>query len=608
MTFIGASPLLISLATTATATACTFALGILAAWRMLAVRTSVRAWLDGVLTLPLILPPTVVGYFLLLLFGRHSIVGMALERVGITIVFSWPATVIAAAVVAFPLMYRTTLGAFEQVNPALLDAARTLGASEARVFHTVLLPLAGPGVVAGTVLAFARAMGEFGATLMLAGNIPGHTQTLPIAIFSAVEGGNPAEAALWVAVMMALSLGLIRLLHLPAGDLFRNRFRSEAGTDEPRSGPTGELGIPAPCAPEPQLRVQLRKTLPSFSLAIDLEAGARPLGLLGASGAGKSITLRMIAGVVRPDSGSIELNGRVLYASERGIDLPPAARRIGVVFQDYALFPHRTVAENVGYALFRLPRVERRRRVAELLNAMGIAHLAHQRPAVISGGERQRVAIARCLAMQPEALLFDEPFAALDPHLRRSTEEQLRETLRGYPGAVLFITHDMEEAFRFCAELMVLERGRVIAHGPRQVLFDDPGTVTAARLTGCKNIAAAQAVDAHHVRVEPWECTLTTERAVPAKLAAVGYRSHHFRLQRQAAGENVFPCWLVETSEAPHEMTLYLRLHREPRAGEKAQIQVDVPKPVWKELARAAQPWAIQLAPENLLLLSTEQD
>ena len=605
MIWIDPTPLWLSLATTATATAVTFMLGILAAWRMLAVRNNLRAWLDGVLTLPLILPPTVVGYFLLLLFGRHSLLGMALEHVGIVVVFSWPATVIAAAVVAFPLMYRTTLGAFEQVNPALLDAARTLGASEARVFRTILLPLAGPGVVAGTVLAFARAMGEFGATLMLAGNIPGHTQTLPIAIFSAVEGGDRAEAALWVTVIVVLSLGMIRLLHLPAADLFRNRFVGETATSAKIASNSAPLDLMQSSSEAPQLRVSLRKALPNFSLSIHLNAGERPVGLLGASGAGKSITLRMIAGVARADSGSIELNGRTLYSSEHGIDLPPAERRMGVVFQDYALFPHRTVAENVGYSLFRLRRDERQQRVGELLHALRIAHLANSLPAQISGGERQRVAIARCLAMQPEALLFDEPFAALDPHLRRSTEEQLRETLRSYPGAVLFITHDMEEAFRFCTELVVLDLGRVIASGPRQALFDDPGTQVAARLTGCKNIAAARVLNDHEVHVEEWGCTLKSLGAVGAAVDAVGYRSHHFRLQGHAVGENVFPCWLVETSEAPHEMTLYLRLHCAPQQGEKAHIQADLPKPVWRQLASQPQPWKIQFVSENLLLLSS---
>ncbi|MDR3725346.1 MAG: molybdate ABC transporter permease subunit [Terracidiphilus sp.] len=601
---IDPSPLLISLATTATATAITFFLGLLAAWRMLSVRNSLRGWLDGVLTLPLILPPTVVGYFLLLIFGRRSPIGLVLEHVGITIVFSWPATVIAATVVAFPLMYRTTLGAFEQVNPALLDAARTLGASEARIFREVLLPLAGPGILAGAVLAFARALGEFGATLMLAGNIPGHTQTLPIAIFSAVEGGDRQAAALWVVVIVVLSLAMIRLLHMPASSLLRNRFRSS-----PATGTFAPVVIPVTLhngdwnGRQPHLEMSVRKALSNFTLQIDLAADERPVGLLGASGAGKSITLKMIAGVAQPDAGHIELSGRTLFDSARGIDLPAQARRIGVVFQDYALFPHRTVAENAGFSLHCLPRAERQQCVQQLLASLHIAHLADRRPAQISGGERQRVAIARCLAMQPEALLFDEPFAALDPHLRRSTEEQLRETLRDYRGVVLFITHDMEEAFRFCPDLVVLSEGRKIASGPRQQLFSDPRSIVAAQLTGCKNIAAARQIDETHAHVDAWNCTLTAERRISDSFHAVGYRSHYFHFQTQAKGENVFPCWLVDRSESPHEMTLYLRLHAAPQPGEKPHIQADVAKQLWQQLAAQPQPWQIQFAPESLLQL-----
>ena len=216
---IDLSPLYISLATTCAATIATFFLGLMAARihvrheRQPASARSVRAWIDGILTLPLVLPPTVVGFILLVIFGRRSLIGHALESIGITIVFSWPATVIAATVVAFPLMYRTTLGAFEQVNRNYLDAARTLGASERIVFRRVLLPLAAPGVLAGTVLAFARALGEFGATLMLAGNIPGRTQTMPIAIFSAAEGGDMRAAYLWVGLIVLLSLAMIYLLN-----------------------------------------------------------------------------------------------------------------------------------------------------------------------------------------------------------------------------------------------------------------------------------------------------------------------------------------------------------------------------------------------------------
>ena len=598
-----ASPLIISIATTCAATTATFFLGMIAARVMYEVRGGLRAWIDGILTLPLVLPPTVVGFFLLLIFGRRSFIGRALEHVGVTIAFSWPATVIAATVIAFPLMYRTTLGAFEQVNPTLLQAARTLGATEWVVFRRVLLPLAGPGVIAGTVLAFARALGEFGATLMLAGNIPGRTQTMPIAIFSAAESGNMQAALLWVSLIVIFSLAIIRLLNLEK----KTRIIARAEPDMPGTELPAQLPIVVHRNDENgnggALEVDLERTLDNFTLRIALDARKGAAGLLGPSGSGKSMTLRMIAGVSTPDRGRIVLNGRVLFDSAEKRNIPAAGRRIGVVFQDYALFPHLTVAENVGFGLVRMPKNERRARIWTQLESMGIGELANRYPRQISGGQRQRVAIARCMAMEPDALLLDEPFAALDPHLRRRTEEQLRETLSGFEGAVVFVTHDMEEAFRFCAELQVLDNGRVIASGPKHQLFERPRTVAAARLTGCKNIVSGRRVGNDCVEVEGWECRLRTRAEVPEALTHVGFRSHQMTFQKPADAENTFPCWLVNSSEAPHEMTLYLRLHAEPSAGQAPHLQADVGKDLWRELAAQAQPWRITLDPARILLL-----
>src|SRR5579864_2351600 len=181
------SPIWISLATGGTATAITMVAGLAAAFWRQGRKGAGMAVVDGIFLLPLVLPPTVVGFFLLLLLGRNGPIGKLLLRFGATIVFSWPATVIAAAVVTFPLMYLTARAALEQVDSHFLEAARTLGASEWRVFREVALPLAWPGILAGTILSFARALGEFGATLMLAGNIEGKTETIPIAIYFAVE-------------------------------------------------------------------------------------------------------------------------------------------------------------------------------------------------------------------------------------------------------------------------------------------------------------------------------------------------------------------------------------------------------------------------------------
>src|ERR1700683_327939 len=202
-------PLWISLRTSLTATAIVLVVGVAAAqWR---VRRRSRAWelVDGIALLPLVLPPTVFGYILLVVFAPNGVLGRLLLRAGVLIVFSWPATVIAAAVVAFPLMYLTARAAFEQLEPSLLQAARTLGANERQVLRRVALPLAWPGIAAGAVLAFARALGEFGATLMLAGNLPGRTQTIPIAIFFAIESGDNSKALVWVLIVVTISFAVL---------------------------------------------------------------------------------------------------------------------------------------------------------------------------------------------------------------------------------------------------------------------------------------------------------------------------------------------------------------------------------------------------------------
>ena len=235
------------------------------------------------------------------------------------------------------------------------------------------------------------------------------------------------------------------------------------------------------------------------------------------------------------------------------------------------------------------------------LERMGIAELANRNPSELSGGQRQRVAIARCMAIEPDALLFDEPFAALDPHLRRQTEEQLRETLADYNGTVIFVTHDMEEAFRFCTDLLVLDRGKVIARGPKHEIFEQPGTVATARLTGCKNIVPARRIGPEQISVEAWGCELAMKE--PDELTHVGIRSHQIMFQPTATGENIFPCWLVTTSEAPHEMTLYLRLHAAPKAGDAPHLQADIPKEIWRRLSDEPQPWNVKLDADRLLLL-----
>lgn len=222
------TPIWISLKTAAVSTCFTFFIGIAVAWRIARYRGKLRGFIDAVLCLPLVLPPTVVGFFLLMIFGKYGPAGKLLAALNTSVIFTWSATVIAAAIVAFPLMYQTSRGAFEQIDGNILNAARTLGVGELNIFWRIAVPLAWPGIAAGTVLSFARALGEFGATLMIAGNIPGKTQTIPVAIFFAAEGGEMEKALAWVILIVAISLIVILLMNY-WNEYQRRRTHGKAG-------------------------------------------------------------------------------------------------------------------------------------------------------------------------------------------------------------------------------------------------------------------------------------------------------------------------------------------------------------------------------------------
>ena len=213
------SPILISMKTASLSIVITFFLGVWAA-RIVVMSKSqkFKTVVDGILTLPMVLPPTVAGFFLLMIFGVKRPLGQFfLEFFGVKIVFSWAATVIAATVISFPLMYRAARGAFEQVDKTLIYAARTLGFSEGKIFWRVIMPAAMPGVLSGAILAFARGLGEFGATAMLAGNIAGKTQTLPLAIYSEVAAGKMSAAYQYVWIIVVISFLVVVLMNVLAG-------------------------------------------------------------------------------------------------------------------------------------------------------------------------------------------------------------------------------------------------------------------------------------------------------------------------------------------------------------------------------------------------------
>lgn len=675
------SPLWISLKTALVATVLAALLGILVARWMLSYRGKARGGIDGVLTLPLVLPPTVVGFLLLLLFGKNSPVGQFLDEIGISIIFTWTSAVIAATVVAFPLMYKTVLGSFEQVDLTLISSARTLGASEWRIFWQILLPLAWPGVMAGTVLAFARALGEFGATLMVGGSIPGVTQTIPVAIFFAAEAGRMGVALAWVLLMIAVSLVVI------AGINYGNRGKSHKTTavnelvkrgfnwiffktlrsDQfklPQTGRPGQVmslaasraeqqdyqpvlasgnGIaPMPAgtsawnqvspgadaewmpinssavmvAPQPSLEtapasvvnpaelvVHIEKQVPGFHLKVGFTTNSEPLGLLGASGSGKSMVLRCIAGLETPTEGRIVLNGRVLFDSNKRVNVPSCDRKVGLVFQNYALFPHLTVAQNIAFGMNHIPKPKRATKVTRYLDQIGLTGLGDRYPHQLSGGQQQRVALARALAIQPDILLLDEPLSALDTYLRSHIEKLLIEVLSQYRGITLFITHKLEEAYRVCTNLLVLSGGEIQAEGTKAAIFEHPPTYEVAKVTECKNFSRARRVDAHHIEALDWGCRLEMSTPMTTDTGYVGLRAHHIKFPERGGDRNSYPGWLAMITETQHRVTLYIKLHSEPKSPQDYHLQAEIYREKWEALQNRPFPWQVWLAPDSLIPL-----
>ena len=592
------SPLWISLKTALLATFITFFLGISAAYWMLGYRGKAKSLIEGIFVAPLILPPTVVGFLLLLFFGKNGPVGKLLEPFDTTIVFTWYGAAIAATIVSFPLMYKTALGAFSQIDANLLRVARTLGAKEFTIFWRISLPLAFPGILAATTLAFARALGEFGATLMLAGNIPGQTQTMPMAIYFAVEAGAMNEAWFWSIVIMIVSLSGIIIANLWQEFPDKRKLTKVPIKQIKLASKSDSLLIDSYTS---SLVLDIEKRLDNFYLQVAFNTDNQPLGLLGSSGAGKSMILRCLAGIETPNKGRIILNGRVLFDSENNIDIPIHQRQIGFLFQNYALFPHMTVAQNITFGLPKY--LNAKEEVEKQLIAMQLQGFGDRYPHQLSGGQQQRVALARALASKPEALLLDEPFSALDTHLRSQLEQQVAEILDDYSGVTLFVTHNMEEAYRLCPNLLVLEQGKQAHHGSKYEIFQHPASVNVAQLTGCKNFSRANALSPQQIEAIDWGCTLEVREKIPAKLSHVGIRAHHLIFTKDPQQVNTFPCYLVRTSETPHRMTVFLKLHSVGNHPHDYHLQGEIYKEKWVNIQDQPFPWYVQLEPSQLLLM-----
>lgn len=304
--------------------------------------------------------------------------------------------------------------------------------------------------------------------------------------------------------------------------------------------------------------VHIRKQLDSFLLDISFESEARRIGILGASGCGKSMTLKSIAGIVVPDEGKIEAGGRVFFDSSARINLKPQKRNAGYLFQNYALFPTMTVEKNIAAGL-RGNRAETGARVKKMAEKFQLQGLEKRLPSELSGGQQQRVALARIMAYEPDIILLDEPFSALDMYLKDQLQRELSEMLKDYEGTVILVSHNRDEVYRFSEELLVIDQGKIAVSGKTKEIFENPVSREAARLTGCKNFSRARRMDAHTAEALDWGITLHTSGEIPEDTLWIGYRAHDFVPVWGGGGENMLKFDLESSAELPFEQNYYIR-------------------------------------------------
>ena len=305
------------------------------------------------------------------------------------------------------------------------------------------------------------------------------------------------------------------------------------------------------------LKVNIHKELSEFDLDVDFELKHGRLGILGPSGCGKSMTLKSIAGIVDPDSGVVSLTTdeeRIYFDSKNKINLKPQDRNVGYLFQNYALFPNMTVEQNIACGL---NKGYDEKTIPDIIKRFHLEGLEKRYPRQLSGGQQQRVALARILAYSPDVILLDEPFSAMDTFLKEQLRIELDNTLKDFKGFSIVVTHDRDEAFQFCDELIVLDKGKIIAKGPTHELFENPGKVQVARLTGCKNISQVEIIDDHHIKSLEWGITFEMPERISPNVTHMGIRAHDFSTAEK--GEvNSFSTEGSKVMEMPFEWEISL--------------------------------------------------
>lgn len=363
------------------------------------------------------------------------------------------------------------------------------------------------------------------------------------------------------------------------------------------------------------IEVSIKKKFKDFCLDVDFSLDAKSLGILGASGCGKSMTLKCIAGIETPDFGYIVADGRVFFDSEKKINMPARERRVGYLFQNYALFPTMTVLKNVEAGI-REKKPERRRYAEAWLGRMGLSGLFGRYPDELSGGQQQRAALARMLAAEPQMILLDEPFSALDTYLKDSLQREMKSVIESFGGHVIMVSHSRDELYRLCGHMAVMDEGRVRHMDSTRAVFDNPKYVQAARLTGCKNISEIVRIGVNEVYAEAWGLRLVTAEPVTEDISHIGIRAHHFRAaaldraarKNKAAGvffdgtQNVFPVVHEDTDESPFEIHYFMR---NAAAPESKPIWWKVPKFSVNEANAGPMPYYLSVRPEDIMLLKS---
>lgn len=344
--------------------------------------------------------------------------------------------------------------------------------------------------------------------------------------------------------------------------------------------------------------VNIEKKFRDFSLKVKFEGSSGAIGLLGASGSGKSMTLRCIAGIETPDRGKIVINGKTVFDSDAGVNLKPQKRRIGYLFQNYALFPTMTVEQNISCG-YRGGKAYARGKVADLIRRYYLEGLEKRYPSQLSGGQQQRVALARMMIGEPEAILLDEPFSALDGYLKDILQRDVQDFLQDYRGDMILVTHSRDEAYKFCRELSVMDEGRILVTGDTRKIFERPELMKAARLTGCKNYSRIRRLGEHEIYAEDWRLRLRTEAEVEEDITHVGIRGHWLRPAAEP-GENCMPVKVSEYIETTFEHQ-YMMTNKAENATEGLWWMR--PKKSFSESPDRELPEYLYFPPEHLMLL-----